>query len=54
MNKNSTTQSYNLNATGGNKYAQYFISVGYVGENGLFKNQVEMLTYKIMTFLIVI
>lgn len=38
MNKNSTTQSYNLNATGGNKYAQYFISVGYVGENGLFKN----------------
>lgn len=38
MNNNSTIQSYNLNATGGNKYAQYFISVGYVGENGLFKN----------------
>lgn len=40
MEKNSTIQSYNLNATGGNKFAQYFISVGYVGENGLFKNAV--------------
>lgn len=38
MNNSSTTQSYNLNATGGNKYAQYFVSVGYMGENGLFKN----------------
>lgn len=38
LNKNSTTQSYNLNVTGGNKYAQYFISLGYMGENGLFIN----------------
>lgn len=38
MNNNSTIQSYNLNATGGNKFAQYFVSIGYVGENGLFKN----------------
>lgn len=38
MNNSSTIQSYNLNATGGNKFAQYFVSVGYVGENGLFKN----------------
>lgn len=38
MNKNTTTQSYNLNVTGGNKFAQYFVSVGYMGENGLFSN----------------
>lgn len=38
MNNSSTIQSYNLNVTGGNKFAQYFVSVGYVGENGLFKN----------------
>ena len=37
-NNSSTTQSYNLNVTGGNKYAQYFISLGYMGENGLFIN----------------
>jgi len=36
LNNSSTTQSYNLNVTGGNKYAQYFISLGYMGENGLF------------------
>ena len=38
LNKTSTTQSYNLNVTGGNKFAQYFVSVGYMGENGLFSN----------------
>lgn len=38
LNKNSTTQSYNLNVTGGNKFAQYFVSIGYMGENGLFSN----------------
>lgn len=38
LNNSSTTQSYNLNVTGGNKYAQYFISLGYMGENGLFIN----------------
>lgn len=38
MNNSSTTQSYNLNVTGGNKYAQYFVSLGYLGENGLFIN----------------
>lgn len=38
MNNNSTTQSYNLNVTGGNKFAQYFVSLGYMGENGLFVN----------------
>lgn len=38
LENNSTTQSYNLNVTGGNKYAQYFVSIGYMGENGLFIN----------------
>ena len=41
LNKISTTQSYNLNVTGGNKFAQYFVSVGYMGENGLFSNPTE-------------
>ena len=36
LNKTSTTQSYNLNVT-----AQYFVSVGYMGENGLFSNPTE-------------
>lgn len=38
MKNSSTIQSYNLNATGGNKFAQFFVSVGYVGEDGLFKS----------------
>ena len=41
LNKTSTTHSYNLNVTGGNKFAQYFVSVGYMGENGLFSNPTE-------------
>lgn len=41
LNKTSTTQSYNLNVTGGNKFAQYFVSVGYMGENGFFSNPTE-------------
>ena len=41
LNKTSTTQSYNLNVTGGNKFAQYFVSVGYMVENGLFSNPTE-------------
>lgn len=35
---NSTIQSYNLNVTGGNKYAQYFVNIGYTGEAGMFRN----------------
>lgn len=38
LNKSAITQSYNLNVTGGNKFAQYFVNVGYVGEKGLFSN----------------
>ena len=36
--KNSTTsQAYNLNVTGGGRVAQYFVSLGYYSEDGLFK-----------------
>lgn len=38
LNKNATTQAYNLNVTGGNKVTQYFVSIGYQGEKGLFAN----------------
>jgi TonB-linked SusC/RagA family outer membrane protein len=34
---NTTTQSYNLNVSGGNNFAQYFVSLGYMTENGLFR-----------------
>lgn len=37
LNKNSTSQSYNLNVSGGNNVAQYFVSLGYNGENGMFQ-----------------
>lgn len=38
LNKNALSQYYNVTASGGNRRAQYFVSVGYYGENGLFKN----------------
>ncbi len=34
---NATTQSYNLNVSGGGKVAQFFVSLGYMNEEGLFK-----------------
>jgi TonB-linked SusC/RagA family outer membrane protein len=37
LHKSSTTQSYNLNVTGGNDFAQYFVNLGYMDEGGLFK-----------------
>lgn len=37
LKSNATTQSYNLNASGGNRVAQFFISLGYMNEEGLFK-----------------
>ena len=37
MNNSTTSQAYNLNVTGGGRVAQYFISLGYYSENGLFK-----------------
>lgn len=36
LNDNASTQSYNMNVSGGNSVAQYFVSLGYMGENGLF------------------
>lgn len=37
FNDNATTQSYNLNVSGGNKVAQYVVNLGYMNEEGLFK-----------------
>ena len=37
MNSSTTSQAYNLNVTGGGRVAQYFVSLGYYSENGLFK-----------------
>ena len=37
MNNSTTSQAYNLNVTGGGRLAQYFVSLGYYSENGLFK-----------------
>ena len=37
MNNSTTSQAYNLNVTGGGRVAQYFVSLGYYSENGLFK-----------------
>jgi len=38
MKDHSTIQSYSLNATGGNKVAQYYVSLGYLEEDGLFRS----------------
>ncbi|MFA5649577.1 MAG: SusC/RagA family TonB-linked outer membrane protein [Proteiniphilum sp.] len=37
LNKNSVSQYYNLNVSGGNNVARYFVSLGYTGQGGLFK-----------------
>lgn len=37
LNSNAPTKSYNLNASGGNKVAQFYINLGYMDEEGLFK-----------------
>lgn len=37
INNSTTSQAYNLNVTGGGRVAQYFVSLGYYSENGLFK-----------------
>lgn len=37
LNDNATTQSYNLNVSGGGRVAQFFVSLGYMNETGLFK-----------------
>ncbi len=35
---NSTSQYYNVNVSGGNKFVQYFVNAGYYYENGMFKD----------------
>ncbi|MGN0069611.1 MAG: SusC/RagA family TonB-linked outer membrane protein, partial [Prevotella sp.] len=37
LKSSAISQSYNLNVSGGGKVAQYFISLGYLNEQGLFK-----------------
>ena len=37
MRDNAITQSYNLNVSGGGNVAQYFVSIGYMNEEGLFR-----------------
>ena len=37
INNSTTSQAYNLYVTGGGRVAQYFVSLGYYSENGLFK-----------------
>ena len=41
LNDNSISQSYNFNVQGGGKVAQFFVSMGYMGEDGLFKTSSE-------------
>lgn len=38
MRDHSTQQYYNVNVSGGNDFAQYFVNAGYYYENGLFKD----------------
>ncbi|MDE6528032.1 MAG: SusC/RagA family TonB-linked outer membrane protein [Muribaculaceae bacterium] len=38
MRDHSTSQYYNVNVSGGNNFAQYFVNAGYYYENGLFKD----------------
>jgi len=41
LNDNAVTQSYNFNVRGGGKVAQFYVSLGYMGEDGLFKTSSE-------------
>lgn len=45
LNDNALSQSYNLNASGGGKVAQYFISLGYMNEQGPFKSDNSLNSY---------
>ncbi|MBQ8773933.1 MAG: TonB-dependent receptor plug domain-containing protein, partial [Muribaculaceae bacterium] len=37
LDDNGFMQSYNVNVSGGNKFAQYYVNFGYFGEDGIFK-----------------
>ena len=41
MRKNSISQSYNLNVSGGGRVAQFFVSLGYLNEQGPFRTSNE-------------
>jgi len=41
LNNNSISQSYNFNVQGGSKIAQFYVGLGYMGEDGLFKTSSE-------------
>jgi TonB-linked SusC/RagA family outer membrane protein len=41
LKKQSSIQSYNLSASGGGDVAQYFVSLGYMNQEGLFRNSSE-------------
>ncbi|MDR2086766.1 MAG: SusC/RagA family TonB-linked outer membrane protein [Dysgonamonadaceae bacterium] len=41
LKSSSTIQSYNLNASGGGKIAHYFVSLGYMNEEGLFRTSAQ-------------
>ena len=41
MRKNSISQSYNLNVSGGGRVAQFFVSLGYLNEQGPFRTSKE-------------
>ena len=38
LGNSAVSQSYNVNVSGGNNFAQYFVSAGYYGDNGLFRD----------------
>lgn len=41
LNNNAISQSYNFNVQGGSKIAQFYVGLGYMGEDGLFKTSSE-------------
>lgn len=41
--KPGNMQKYNINVTGGNKVVKYFVSVGYLSQDGMFETDVEKL-----------
>ncbi|MBO9619929.1 MAG: TonB-dependent receptor [Niabella sp.] len=49
LKKQTTQQRYSLNIDGGNKYAKYFVSVGYTKNNGLYKTDPSVNSYNTNT-----
>ena len=51
LNKNATTQAYNLNVTGGNKVTQYFVSIGYQGEKDVSYTHLDVYKRQFVLFI---